>query len=136
MQQSVSPARVPNGFVRAFDAVAFAGVNGPLFLAKDPVRVGFHVTRRHLDATGHCHAGMLAFAADLLLIVVGREHNPALGFTTTISLTGDCLAPAKAGDWVEGTGEVVHVDGRTYVAQGLFRVGDTPVYRTNGVFRG
>ena len=136
MQQQLSPARVPSGFVRAFDSVAFAGANGPLFFAQDPVRVGFHVARQHLDAAGNCHAGMLAFAADLLLIMTGREHNPALGFVSTISLTGDCLAPARIGDWVEGTGEVVHMDGRTYIAQGLFRVGDKPVYRANGVFRG
>lgn len=136
MQRHNPPAQVPAGFARAFDSVAFAGANGPLLLAHDPVRVGFHVERRHLDASGRCHAGMLAFAADLLLIVAGREHDPALGFVSTISLTGDCLAPAKAGDWVEGTGEVVHRDGRTYIAQGLFRVGAIPVYRANGVFRG
>jgi uncharacterized protein (TIGR00369 family) len=126
----------PPAFTRAFDSVAFARENGPLLLAQDPVRVGFHVDRQHLDAAGQCHAGMLAFAADLLLIMAGREHNPALGFVSTISLTGDCLAPARIGDWVEGTGEVVHMDGRTYIAQGLFRVGLTLVYRANGVFRG
>lgn len=136
MQQEILPARVPSGFTRAFDSVAFAGANGPLFLAHDPVRVGFYVERRHLDGADQCHAGMLAFAADLLLIMVGREHSPVLGFVTTISLTGDSLTPARLGDWVEGSGEVVHLDGRTYIAQGLFRVGAIPVYRANGVFRG
>ncbi|WP_119422706.1 PaaI family thioesterase [Desertibaculum subflavum] len=136
MQQEIRPACVPSGFTQAFDSVAFAGANGPLLLAHDPVRVGFHVERRHLDGAEQCHAGMLAFAADLLLIVTGRAQNEALGFVSTISLSGDSLAPARLGDWVEGAGEVVHMDGRTYIAQCLFRVGLTPVYRANGVFRG
>jgi len=128
----------PPGFVHAFDAVAFARVNGPLMMRKASggVQVGFRVEQRHADAAGHCHNGMLAFAADLLLIVTGRERFPELGFVNTISLSGDLLAAAKVGDWVEGEGEVLHRDGRTYVAQGVFRVEGVPVYRSSGVFRG
>ena len=130
--------KAPPEFNRAFDSVDFARGNGPILLANGPngTRVGFHVERQHLDSAGSCHVGMLAFAADLLLIMAGREHLPELGFVSTISLSGDRLAPTAIGDWVEGKGEVVHVEGRTYIAQGLFKVGAMPVYRANGVFRG
>ncbi len=135
MTDSPSP---PPGFTDAFARVAFARVNGPLFMreGEGPVQVGFRVEQRHADAAGHCHYGMLAFAADLLLIVTGRQAYPELGFVNTISLSGDCLAPARVGDWVEGEGQVLHRDGRTYIAQGVFKVGGVPVYRTSGVFRG
>lgn len=89
--------------------------------------LGFHVTEvergrivaemvvrpDHLNPMGSLHGGVIASLADSLCGygVVTRMPKGATAFTT-LGLTVNYLAPARAGDQVTGTAELLH-GGRT-----------------------
>ena len=75
---------------------------------RDAFVMGFRVQRHMCNPAGGLHGGMMMTVADL---VAGMGGSTLAGirnkFMPTVNMTFDFVAPAKAGDWVEGRAEVV-----------------------------
>lgn len=107
--------RPPDESWRALTAPAgFLAANGPFYWQRrgKVLRIGFRVAPRHCNPVGHCHGGMLATCADIVMgfgIAVAADLG---AFVPTVSLGCDFLAPARLGDWIAGEAEVLRVTGR------------------------
>ncbi len=116
-----SASKIPPGFREISEASGFAAANGPWFEKVEGRRVwrGFLPGPQHANALGIVHGGMLAAFLDSALgSVVWRAIDRRC---VTLRLTLDYLSPARVGDWLEATGELVgqdehmvHVRGRLY----------------------
>ena len=116
-----SVSKIPPGFREITEASGFAAANGPWFEKVEGRRVwrGFLPGPQHANALGIVHGGMLAAFLDSTLgSVVWRAIDRRC---VTLRLTLDYLSPARVGDWLEATGELVgqdehmvHVRGRLY----------------------
>lgn len=129
---------VPAGMKRLPLLEGFMQVNGPLYGRLDtdglPV-MGFFVEQRHINPGRICHGGMLMTFADMLL---GFTVSVAAGgrkFLPTVSLSGDFVAPAPLGAWVEGKGRLVRLTRNLGFAEGLITADGEPCLRTSGVMK-
>ena len=74
---------------------------------RDEFVLGFRVHRHMCNPAGGLHGGMMMTVADLVGTMGGGTLVGLRKFLPTVSMTFDFVAPAKAGDWVEGRAEVV-----------------------------
>lgn len=100
----------PPGFKPFRGAGAFADHIGPMYyrkLADAEFVYGFRVGTRHLNPDGIGHGGMLFSFADQFIgrMVVAETHRRS----ATIKLNVTYLAPARAGDWIEGRAETLRI---------------------------
>ncbi|SEJ83286.1 Thioesterase superfamily protein [Marinovum algicola] len=125
----------PEGFTPLGNATEGERFNGPYYIrrADGATTLGFRVQKRHLNAVGTCHGGLLAVFADMLGygINVG-DHS---GAAPTVTLSIDFLAPAREGDWVEASPELVRETRSLIFFQAVMRVGNGPVARCNGLYK-
>ncbi len=106
---------IPAGFRELTEATGFTAANGPWFEKVEGNRVwrGFMPGPQHANALGIVHGGMLAAFIDAALgSVVYRAIDRRC---VTLKLTLDYLTPARVGDWLEATGELLGHD--EHVAQ-------------------
>ena len=100
---------IPPGFVLVEPRNPFAELLGPIYEQADDdgFRRGFRVSDKHLNTAGIAHGGMLMTFADILM---GQAIRQADAFpAVTIRMTTDFTAPARLGDWVDGTGRATRV---------------------------
>jgi uncharacterized protein (TIGR00369 family) len=110
---------------------------GPFYLRQEPdgsTRCAFRAERKHMNGSGMMHGGCILTFADYALFVIGRS---ALADTrsVTVSLNGEFVGPARLGDLVEATGEIVRAGGSLVFMRGLIFVGDQPVMTFSGVVK-
>jgi uncharacterized protein (TIGR00369 family) len=87
-----------------------------------------------MNGGGFMHGGcMLTFADFSLFAIAWRELDNAKA--VTVSLNGDFVGPAKAGDLVEATGEVVRAGGSMIFVRGLLSTGGQPMLTFSGVIK-
>lgn len=106
---------IPAGFRELTEATGFTAANGPWFEKVEGNRVwrGFRPGPQHANALGIVHGGMLAAFIDAALgSVVYRTIDRRC---VTLKLTLEYLTPARVGDWLEATGELLAHD--EHVAQ-------------------
>ncbi len=106
---------IPAGFRELTEATGFTAANGPWFEKVEGNRVwrGFMPGPQHANALGIVHGGMMAAFIDAALgSVVYRAIDRRC---VTLRLTLDYLTPARVGDWLEATGELLGHD--EHVAQ-------------------
>lgn len=115
----------------------FLATNGPLYgrWANDRFTLGFLVEGRHCNPGQTCHGGMLATLADMTLLFGCNLQGKIHQYLLTVTLTTDFLGPAKEGEWIEGTCEVLRASRNFVFAQGLLSVGERPIARLNGIFK-
>ena len=116
----------------------FIAQNGPFNarLDGDRLLLGFRVEQRHTNPLGHCHGGMLASFADMLMPCIAMYQ--AAGerrFLPTISLQIDYLAAAPLGAWLEGSGQVLRATRNLIFLQGLVTTDGEPAMRVSGIFK-
>ena len=127
---------VPEGFhlTREFDPITAACA--PTYLrdaGAEGLWLGFEVTASHCNPRGHCHGGVWATLADVLLgLTVGLKSG--LG-GPTINLTLDFLGAAAEGQWVEGRARLLRQTPRMGFAECLFTADGEPALRASGIFR-
>lgn len=85
----------------------FADHIGPLWrkLGPDGAKFGFRADRRHINANGVVHGGMLLTFADHALgsiVFEIIERKPC----ATVTLSGDFIGPGRNGQWIEASGEI------------------------------
>lgn len=129
----------PPGFkrLRLIPEGNFADVNGPLWrrIEDGKLIVGFRVEWRHCNPTGMCHGGMLMTFADMLLGLGSNFAERLNRFLPTVNLTGDFLAPAPLGSWVEGRAEVLRVTRNLVFSQAVITADGVPALRVSGIMK-
>tara|TARA_B100000678_G_scaffold127177_1_gene106483 strand:- start:877 stop:1338 length:462 start_codon:yes stop_codon:yes gene_type:complete len=97
-------------------------------------RIAFRAEPRHMNGAGFMHGGCLMTFADAAIFTIARK---AMGGShgVTLTLTGDFLDPARAGQLIEGTGEVVRAGGKTIFVAGIVTADGRPVLRFDGIIR-
>src|SRR5436309_3736000 len=81
----------------------------------DAVRARLLVDRRHLHPGGYVHGGVWVAFADTVAAWGTMRHLPAGHDFTTVELKTNVFAAARAGDELEGEGELLHAGRRTQV---------------------
>lgn len=122
----------PPGFDRGF-----ASHGGGLYgrHLKERFDIGFWVLEQHCNPVGICHGGWLMTVLDMALGISAVVKFGEEVFAPTINLSGDFLAPAPKGVWVEARADFVEIRGRTGFAAGAAWVEEAPVVRASGVFK-
>jgi acyl-coenzyme A thioesterase PaaI-like protein len=77
-----------------------------------------------MNGGGFMHGGCFLTFADFSCFAIAEEHTP--GPSVTVNLSGDFLSAAKAGDMMEGTGEVTRAGGRLIYVRGLITANGVP----------
>jgi acyl-coenzyme A thioesterase PaaI-like protein len=98
--------------------------------------LGFRVEERHSNPLGTCNGGMLlTFADNYLPTIIRLQEGSEDGFTPTVSMTADFLAPARQGQWIEGRGRLLRRTGRLLFTEGLVSAEGEPVLRVSAIFK-
>lgn len=116
----------------------FVAALGPLYARwqEGAFLLGLRVQARHCNPIGHCHGGMLATLADMLLPYAAMyQLEVDRRFTPTVSLQLDYLAPVPMGAWVEGSAEVLRSTRRLLFVQGVVCIDGAAVLRASGIFK-
>lgn len=121
----------PAGFQPLANATEGEAFNGPFYLRGGTL--GFRCKPRHLNASGTCHGGLLAFFADMLGYGIGVGTHSGAAPTVTLSL--DFLAPVRLGDWVEAAPEVTRDTRSLTFFRALMTVDGNTVARCNGLYK-
>jgi uncharacterized protein (TIGR00369 family) len=131
------PFAVPAGFKPLNWRRGFGQVMGTLYErdeADGRFTRAFLVEERHTNGMANCHGGMLMAFADMVfghsVSLTRRDHH-----WVTIRMLTDFISPAKLGDWVEGTSEVVGKNGDLSTSRGHIFVGERIVLTGTGVFK-
>ena len=116
---------------------AFEQRAGPFYekrQADGTMLTAFRAEPRHMNGAGFMHGGCLMTFADSAIFTIARD---ALGDShgVTLTLTGDFLDPARVGQLIEATGEVVRAGGKTIYVVGMIRADGKPVLSFNGIIR-
>jgi len=128
----------PPGFTRLnFAGVAFNVLIGPIYvkLAGKDATLGFRVQQAHCNPAGMLHGGMMMTMADMASgFVVGFKAGIDK-FMPTINMTFDFVAPGKAGDWIDCTGEVVKVTRSMAFATVALNAGSNQLLRASCIMK-
>ena len=133
--EGAQAVEVPEGYVPIQSSAPFGKHNGPIFEKLDGELTwrGFRVLERHCNQGGIVHGGMLMTFADVVLgtAVWRRVEKPSL----TIRMVVDFVAPARLGDWVEGTAELSRETKSLIFAEAELRVAGRVVLTSSGIFK-
>ena len=127
---------VPEGFQLMQWSRGFGRTIGPFYerTEKDGgFTRAFLVEEHHTNGARNCHGGMLMAFADTVWghsISSRRTH-----YWVTVRMVTDFLSPARLGEWVEGTSELVSTEDDMYTVKGRIWVGDRTIMSGTGVFK-
>jgi acyl-coenzyme A thioesterase 13 len=127
---------IPAGFEPLFRTSPFVDNIGPLFSRGKGAGlvVGLHAERKHCNARGLVHGGVLATLADIALgYALAYSSEPPLSLVTA-SLTLDFAGSAKEGDWMEAHVDPQKAGSRLAFANCYVCVGDQRIVRASAVF--
>ncbi|WP_354673459.1 PaaI family thioesterase [Cupriavidus alkaliphilus] len=136
MKPDSIPADLPEGYQPLFRTSPFLDATGPYFYK--PLAQGFtvalRVEKKHTNASGTVHGGLVATLADVSLgYVTATSQQPPLRMTTA-NLNIDYVGTAKLGDWLESRVEVIKAGSRLAFAKALISAGGKPVASSSAVF--
>ncbi len=117
---------------------AFEQLIGPFYVTEEDgvARCGFVVEAKHLNGMGALHGGAMLSFADFCLFAISRAaRGGSRGRGVTVSLNGEFLGPALAGDRVEATGEVTRGGGSLTFVRGLATAQGRPMLAFSGVIK-
>jgi uncharacterized protein (TIGR00369 family) len=129
--------RPPAGFEPLFRTSPFLDTVGPLFYRKDKdggFVVGLRVLRKHTNARGSAHGGLLLTLLDVALGYRAAFSQDPPAALTTASVTADFVGAPKLGDWVEAHVDVQKVGSRLAFANAFLVVEGERVVRASAVF--
>lgn len=97
---------IPEPFKLSVRRGPFTLHNGPWYhwAEGDDFRQGVRLASHHCNGRGIAHGGFLSTFADGLMATAIFRHCAAA--SVTIQLTTEFLRPARASDWLQGTGWV------------------------------
>lgn len=130
--QDIAP---PDGFIPMTKTSPYGRLVGPVYEKATPEgpAFGFRVTDKHINMGGVTHGGMLATFAD---IVLGRfEARDFNKVTVTVRMVTDFLAPARLGDWVEGTAKITRETKSFFFVDGVVTCRSRNLLNASAIFK-
>lgn len=127
---------IPTGFAPIFRTSPFLETLGPLYSLGTGASlvVGMRVQRKHTNARGALHGGVLAAVADVALgYGLATSTQPPTSMVTA-NLSVDFAGSARIGDWVETSLDIQKIGARMAFANVYFSVGGERIARASGVF--
>lgn len=127
---------IPDGFVRHRRTSPLTAPWEPIY-AKTTDRaviLGLHIGEPHTNSRGMAHGGLITALADNAM---GLSCSHVAGGGTrlvTVNLSADFLGPAKIGQWLQITTEVVKTGSRLCFAQALITTDGVACARANATF--
>ena len=107
--------------------------NGPFWHRMEQdgqIRCAFRVEGKHLNGAGNVHGGAFMAFADYCLFALAA---PILGGpAVTVSFGCEFLDAARAGELIEGTGEITRAGGSLIFLRGLLKSGARPLFAFSG----
>ena len=125
----------PEGFLPMTQTSPYGRLVGPIYERTTPGGkvFGFRVTDKHVNLGGVTHGGMLASFAD---IVLGRFEARDFGkVTVTVRMVTDFLAPARLGDWVEGTSNITRQTRSFFFVDGVITCRARNLLNASAIFK-
>lgn len=114
----------------------FESHNGPFWhrMGDDGrVQCAFRVEDKHLNGQDNVHGGAFMAFADYCLFALA---SPVLdGPGVTVSFGCEFLDPAREGELVEGSGEIMRSAGTMIFLRGLLKSGERPLFTFSGTIR-
>jgi uncharacterized protein (TIGR00369 family) len=92
------------------------------------------VAKKHTNARGFAHGGVLLTLADVALGYAAEDSVDPAARLITASISADFAGSAKLGDWVEARVDVQRVGGRMAFANTYLYIGERRVVRASAVF--
>src|SRR5882757_2589703 len=128
--------QVPDDFVPVSGSGEFCETNGPIYVETERRNPRISGSCRTLQPGAFVSRWWLAAFIDMQMPFAAlRSEKLRDAFLLTISLSLDYLAPARIGDWVEGTASVLRRTGSLVFAQGLVTSSGTALLRGSGVYK-
>jgi acyl-coenzyme A thioesterase PaaI-like protein len=102
--------------------------NGPFYhRMEDDGRIAcaFRVENKHLNGMGNVHGGAYMAFADYCLFAMASPELDGPG--VTVSFGCEFLDAARAGELIEGSGEITRAGGSMIFLRGILRSGERPL---------
>ncbi|NQE60467.1 PaaI family thioesterase [Caulobacter sp. RHG1] len=115
----------------------FEDQSGPFYFREDDagvVTTAFRAETKHMNGGGFMHGGCMMTFADFSLFAIAWKEL-ADSRAVTVSLNGEFVGPARPGDLVTATGEVVRAGGSLLFVRGLISTGGSPMLNFSGVVK-
>lgn len=135
--------RPPEGFTPLRNRGSGEGTAGPFYIRQCAAgeggdggawQLGFRVTAAKLNPAGVCHGGILATFADVQGSAVKRGLG-LTGWSPTVNLSLDYVAPAPEGAWVQSTPELVRRTRSLLFVQAVLRADGDPCLRVSAIYK-
>lgn len=115
----------------------FEDQSGPFYFREDEngrVTTAFRAETKHMNGGGFMHGGCMMTFADFSLFAIAWKEL-ADSRAVTVSLNGEFVGPARPGDLITGTGEVIKAGGSLLFIRGLISTGTGPMLNFSGVVK-
>lgn len=115
----------------------FEDQSGPFYFREGEdgrVTTAFRAEKKHMNGGGFMHGGCMMTFADFSLFAIAWKEL-AESRAVTVSLNGEFVGPARPGDLVTATGEVVRAGGSLLFVRGLIATGSSPMLNFSGVIK-
>ena len=114
----------------------FESLLGPFYAKKVDGRptCAFRAEPRHMNGGGFMHGGCMMSFADFALFALSQKEL-AGSSAVTVSLNGEFLGPASAGERIEATGEVTKAGRSLVFTRGLLTAEGLPILSFSGVMK-
>ena len=136
MEGASAPKSVPEGFEPLGRTSPLLELLGPFYSrgAGTSLVLGLRVAKKHTNARGFAHGGVLLTLADVALGYAAEGSVDPAARLITASISADFAGSAKLGDWVEARVDVQRVGGRMAFANTYLYIGERRVVRASAVF--
>jgi len=115
----------------------FEDQSGPFYFREDEngrVTTAFRAETKHMNGGGFMHGGCMMTFADFSLFAIAWKEL-ADSRAVTVSLNGEFIGPARPGDLITGSGEVIKAGGSLLFIRGLITTGSGPMLNFSGVVK-
>jgi uncharacterized protein (TIGR00369 family) len=115
----------------------FEDQSGPFYFREGEdgrVTTAFRAETKHMNGGGFMHGGCMMTFADFSLFAIAWKEL-ADSRAVTVSLNGEFVGPARPGNLVTATGEVVRAGGSLLFVRGLVSTGTGPMLNFSGVIK-
>ena len=115
----------------------FEDQSGPFYFREGEdgrVTTAFRAETKHMNGGGFMHGGCMMTFADFSLFAIAWKEL-ADTRAVTVSLNGEFIGPARPGDLVTATGEVIKAGGSLLFIRGLVATGTGPMLNFSGVIK-
>ena len=115
---------------------AYETLIGPFYSLEEGnvARCAFRAEARHMNALGSMHGGCMLSFADFALFALSRRARRGAA-AVTVNLNADFLGPGRAGERIEGTGEVTRAGRSLSFVRGLLTAEGRPMLSFSGVIK-